>query len=85
MITIYKCEECGKQFTGGNAFYNCLTHESVCKLDNNGKLKRELLKTLAEPCGYCNYSWYVYGCERECDKPQCNYMNDWKDFNPKKD
>lgn len=85
MIYMYKCEECGKTFTGHNAFFNCFTHENTCKGDSVGKLKRELLKTLAEPCGYCQESWYVYGCERECNFPKCNNHNDWKDFKPKKD
>lgn len=85
MIIIYKCEECGKQFIGRESFQNCLTHEGICKNDEIGKIRRELLKTLAEPCGYCEESWYVYGCERECNKKDCNNYNEWKDFKPKKD
>lgn len=83
MIKIYKCEFCGKVFEGESASNRCLIHEYTHKEDNYFNVKQKILEQSDEPCSFCNESWYVYNCERECLHNECNCQNYWKDFQPK--
>lgn len=79
MTTIYKCNACGLEFNDQRA---CMLHEAN-HLQGVDKLKYELIHTQEyNICDYCNYSYYVYGCERDCKHKDCGYFNNYKDFVP---
>lgn len=78
MTTIYRCDKCGKEFDTSLA---CTAHE----MSHSGEytnLKYYLLNTINDICDYCKHSYYVYGCEQDCQYKDCNWNNHYKDFIP---
>lgn len=78
MRTIYKCDVCGKEF--GSAVL-CMHHEAA-HFDGVERIKYELSAQGEEVCDYCKNSYYVYGCEQDCNYNDCAYCNNHKDFVP---
>lgn len=79
-INCYQCSICKK------IFYN-LNEAQVCELshENNeiDKLKKRMYFSGVDICNYCDYSYYVYGCERDCNHyANCNKKNNYKNFKP---
>ena len=46
------------------------------------RIKYMIMLECKEVCDYCDRSYYVYGCERDCEYPNCTYDNNHKDFVP---
>jgi len=80
MKTIYKCDICEREF---GSSYLCQSHEAS-HFDGVERIKYELHIRGKEPCDYCANSYYVYGCEQDCEYPDCNCDNNHKDFVPNK-
>lgn len=79
MQTIYKCDVCGREF--GSAWI-CRSHEASHFPDVE-RVKYELVHDKKEDiCDYCDHSYYVYGCEQNCQFSTCSMTNNYKDFNP---
>lgn len=78
MTTKYICDFCEKEFSSE---WICRTHE-LSHLSGADKVKYELYSQGKEVCDYCFNSYYVYGCEQDCNYSNCNYDNNHKDFIP---
>ncbi len=79
MITVYKCEFCGAEFKNSR---ECRTHESN-HFNEIDKIKYDLMHSYWRYiCNYCDHSYYVYGCEQDCNHKNCGYNNNYKDFVP---
>ena len=77
MRTKYECEFCGQQFDSSR---RCRAHEAN-HFFGIEKIKYELIHSQEEDiCDYCDNSYYVYGCERDCQHKDCNFSNRFKDF-----
>lgn len=71
MKLIYKCEYCGQEFYDSKP---CFIHECSHIENENEQLLKIILREGEEPCDYCENSYYVYGCEKECGcKLPCDY------------
>ena len=78
MKVIYKCEVCGREF---NSPLDCGHHEES-HFSGSSKIKCELYLQGEDLCDYCEHSYYVYGCEQDCNYDKCSYKNNYKDFQP---
>lgn len=83
MIIKYECEYCGELF---NHEEDCIEHESS-HLTGVEKIKYEVLNKVRwnwneDICDYCDHSYYVYGCERDCEYKTCCNSNNYKNFIP---
>ena len=78
MKTKYECEVCGQPF---NNPIECQTHEAN-HFTGVEKLKYELIHSRNDICDYCDHSYYVYGCELDCNFDGCTYKNNYADFKP---
>ena len=77
MTTIYRCDICGREF--GSTFA-CRHHEAQ-HFDGEERVKYELVHDSEENiCDYCAKSYYVYGCELNCDIEDCSAKTNYKDF-----
>ena len=48
------------------------------------RIKYTVMLNCGSVCDYCDKSYYVYGCEMDCDCKECGYANMYKDFVPTK-
>lgn len=80
MTTFYKCDFCDQIFRNSR---ECRKHESDHFHDVE-KLKYILLNSHEEDiCDHCSHSYYVYGCEFDCEyQTKCNSRNNYKNFVP---
>lgn len=79
MKTVYKCDICGKEF---DSSHECRSHEAN-HFSGVEKLKYDLIHNQEEIiCDYCEHSYYVYGCERDCEYKECSRFSNYKDFKP---
>ena len=75
----YECEVCGELF---DSLRRCRVHEAS-HFSGAEKIKYELIHTQEEDiCDYCDNSYYVYGCEQDCEYDDCGFRNNYKDFIP---
>jgi hypothetical protein len=80
MTTLYKCDTCGQEFTDKDM---CFIHECSHIENENERLIKIILHEGEEPCDYCEKSYYVYGCERDCEcKVSCNNYNQFVPVEP---
>lgn len=63
MITIYRCDVCDREFDSPK---ECRDHERT-HFEGNNRIKYDLISANSDVCDYCQKSYYVYGCERDCD------------------
>ena len=78
----YECNVCGQQFDSPT---ECEAHEHThSELDYNLVTKAALLLKIKQEdiCDYCDNSYYVYGCEQDCEYDDCGFKNNYKDFIP---
>lgn len=76
----YECNVCGQQFDSPT---ECEAHEHTHSgLDYNLVIKTSLLIKQEDICDYCDNSYYVYGCEQDCEYDDCGFKNNYKDFIP---
>ena len=76
----YECNVCGQQFDSPE---ECYAHEGThFGLDENLVIKTALLIKQEDICDYCGNSYYVYGCEQDCEHKECSFINNYKDFIP---
>ena len=79
MTTIYKCDVCGREFESSLV---CRSHEAS-HFTGVERQKYDLIHDHeADICDYCKHSYYVYGCEQDCDHKDCSMRNEYKDFVP---
>ena len=78
MTTIYKCDTCGQEFKSAKECRIC----EASHMNPVDKIKYMIMLECKEVCDYCDHSYYVYGCERDCEYPNCTYDNNHKDFVP---
>lgn len=80
MKVVFQCDICGKDFVSCR---ECRVHEynHFAGID---ALKYKIIYMQEEDiCDYCKHSYYVYGCEHDCDyNDECKYKNNYKDFAP---
>lgn len=75
----YECEVCGELFGSSR---RCRMHEAS-HFSEVEKIKYELIHAQEEDiCNYCANSYYVYGCEQDCEYDDCGFRNNYKDFIP---
>lgn len=75
----YECEVCGELFDSSR---RCRVHEAS-HFSVAEKIKYGLIHTQEEDiCDYCDNSYYVYGCEQDCEHKECSSINNYKDFIP---
>jgi hypothetical protein len=60
--TTYACSSCGQTFTNKE---KCFEHE-LTHVSENMKIVMRLLHENQNPCYYCKYSYFSYGCEFDC-------------------
>lgn len=79
MTTIYKCDKCGAEFNDPNECRIC----EASHMNPVDRIKYDLFYNQGEDiCDYCDHSYYVYGCEQDCEHKDCKYSNNYKDFVP---
>lgn len=78
MITIYRCDVCYREFDSPEG---CRDHERT-HFEGNNRIKYDLISANSDVCDYCQKSYYVYGCERDCDHKNCSIVNFYSDFEP---
>ena len=78
MTTIYKCDTCGQEFKSAKECRIC----EASHMNPVDRIKYMIMLECKEVCYYCDHSYYVYGCERDCEYPNCTYDNNHKDFVP---
>lgn len=78
MKVVYKCDTCGRVFKDPN---ECEIHET-----SHGTLVENIRQTIIskgqELCDYCEHSYYVYGCERDCTYRTCKSGLTHREFRP---
>ena len=75
----YECDICGQLFDSSR---RCRVHEAS-HFSGLEKIKYELIHSQEEDiCDYCGNSYYVYGCERDCEHKECSFINNYEDFVP---
>lgn len=80
MNIIYQCDICGIGFRN---LKDCKLHEES-HFEGVEKIKYELIHSLNDICDYCDHSYYVYGCEQNCEYKDCRLSNNYKNFIPTK-
>lgn len=80
MTTIYKCATCGRKFKSSKECRIC----EVAYATLVDKIKYVIMPNRESVCDYCNNSYYVYGCEKDCEHRDCGHSNSYKDFVPTK-
>ena len=81
MTTIYRCDKCDREFDSAK---ECRVHERS-HFHGINRIKYDLIHNQeVDICDYCDNSFYVYGCERDCGYRNCNYINLYADFVPTK-
>lgn len=78
MTTIYKCDACGQEFKSPKECRMC----EVSHMTPVDRIKYMIMLNGGSVCDYCNCSYYVYGCERDCEHKDCRHSNAYKDFVP---
>ena len=78
MTTIYKCDTCGQEFKSSKECKICETSH-MTPID---RIKYMTMLNCKSVCDYCDNSYYVYGCEQDCEHKDCNCTNNFKDFVP---
>ena len=79
MKTVYKCDFCGNEFSSIGECLNC--EES--HFEGVEKIKYLLTRNPRTCiCDYCAHSYYVYGCEQNCEHTKCGSSNNYIDFKP---
>lgn len=78
MKIFYECEYCNKTYSD---YYECLTCE-MSHMSYDEQIKTKLHGAGATVCDFCDHSYYVYGCERDCEYKNCDHTNDFKHFKP---
>lgn len=78
MTTIYKCDTCGREFKDPKECGMC----EVSHMTTVDRIKYMIMLSGGCVCDYCDYSYYVYGCERDCEHKYCKHSNAYKDFVP---
>ena len=78
MTTIYKCETRGQEFKSPKECRMCEASHMV----SVDRIKYMIMLNCGNVCDYCNHSYYVYGCEQDCEYKDCRHSNNYKDFIP---
>lgn len=78
MTTIYRCDCCKKDF---RSLKECRLHEAS-HMSSTERTKYLIMLECMDVCDFCEYSYYVYGCERDCVHNNCNRNNNYSDFVP---
>ena len=78
MTTIYKCDTCGLEFKSPKECRMC----EVSHMAPVDRIKCLIMLSCGNVCDYCDHSYYVYGCEQDCEYKDCRYSNNYKDFIP---
>lgn len=79
MTKTYNCDYCRRIFGDET---ECRLHE-MGHLDKNGQIKYDIIHIQKKDvCDFCEHSYYVYGCERDCGIKDCGYENCFKHFVP---
>lgn len=78
MTTIYKCDTCGREFKSPKECRMC----EVSHMAPVDRIKCMIMLNGGYVCDYCDCSYYVYGCERDCEHKDCRHSNAYKDFVP---
>lgn len=79
MTTVYRCDVCYREFDSAQG---CRNHERT-HFDGNNQIKYDLLNSdVNNICDYCQHSYYVYGCERDCSHKNCSRVNFYCEFEP---
>ena len=69
------CDKCGAEFRNPR---ECRVHEAG-HFHGIDKIKYDLINNQEEDiCDYCEKSYYVYGCEQDCEYKDCKYSNNYK-------
>jgi hypothetical protein len=78
MTTIYKCDTCGREFKSPKECKMC----EVSHMSTVDRIKCLIMFNCGNVCDYCDNSYYVYGCEQDCEYNDCRHSNNYKDFIP---
>lgn len=76
MTIIYKCDKCGAEFRNAKECRIC----EASHMNPVDRIKYMIMLEGREVCDFCKYSYYVYGCERDCMHSNCNRSNNYADF-----
>ena len=69
MTTIYKCDTCGLEFKSLKECRMC----EVSHMAPVDRIKYMIVLNGGEVCDYCDTSFYVYGCEQDCEHKDCRH------------
>ena len=78
MTTIYKCDTCGREFKSSKECRIC----EVSHMAPVDRIKCLIMLNCGNVCDYSDNSYYVYGCEQDCEYKDCRHSNNYKDFIP---
>ena len=78
MTTIYRCY-CSKNYF--RILKECRMHEAS-HMSSTERIKYLIMLECMDVCDFCEHSYYVYGCERDCTHNNCNRNNNYSDFVP---
>ena len=51
-------------------------------MSSTERIKYLIMLECMDVCDFCEHSYYVYGCERDCTHNNCNRNNNYSDFVP---
>lgn len=77
MKIVYECEYCGKQSFSQS---KCAEHEKS-HLTEPKRTLYDIVYNGNDPCDYCDYSYYAYGCGRDCSQ-KCRNHSMFKPVEP---
>lgn len=78
MIVFYKCDYCGGVYKNREDCMKC----EMSHMPKDEKIKTQLIDDGEFVCNYCEHSYFVYGCEQDCDIVGCYHYNNWPKFKP---
>ncbi len=78
MTIIYRCDTCGQGFKTQKECRMCEASH-MAPVD---RIKYMIMLNCESICDYCANSYYVYGCEQDCQYKDCRCSNKYKDFVP---
>lgn len=78
MKILYQCEYCKKTYDEHNTCLSC----EMSHMSEHEKIKTKIHLNGELVCDYCEYSYYVYGCEVDCEHYDCHGQNGFKKFKP---
>lgn len=86
MKILFACEFCGAIYETSRGAMKCeFSHSNLFLNDSNNLSNFCSFYLNKDICDFCKHAYYVYGCELDCQKKECQMNRNRPDFVLNKD